>query len=83
MEEIFSWPMSQPALQGREKRLNHSNLTKTSMAASFTLTLSPGLWVMLHSHEFRQTIDGKPDATEVDESRVVKSDEAGRECCQR
>lgn len=34
---------------------------------------------MLHSHGFRQTVDGKPDIILVDESQTVKLGEAGKE----
>ncbi len=41
------------------------------------------LQIMVHSHGIRQTVDGKMDVIKVDESRMVKFDEADRECQQR
>ncbi len=34
--------------------------------------------LMLHSHGIKQTVHGKPDVMEVDESRTVKFDKAVR-----
>ncbi len=45
--------------------------------------LTPVVRAMLHLHRITQTVGGKPDVIEVNESRTVKFEVAGRECRQQ
>lgn len=55
----------------------------TRWGCSLAICEAAGVRVMLHSHGFRETVDGKLDIISVDEIRMVKIAEAGKEYWQQ